>query len=328
MGFLHQGALGDFVLFVPILDALYGQRGVECFDLWTRPGYRALLEGKPYAVQIHGLEAPFWDALYRDDAWEEVPIPEDLLRPEAFFWVGQPGARPWVQRLGERLPIPVHWVQSFPAKEDGKGPVTRFVADQLGSLGWPVDPDPPQVVPLGSARETVERWLVARGLGPGGYGLVHVGSGGRAKVWPLARWQRLLRYMDETLPVPLVFLTGPADDAYVPFVDHMARRFGGHRVSGWDLDQVAALLSLAGFFVGCDSGVSHLAAAVGTCSLVIFGPTDPRVWAPRGPNVHVFQDHWTPEEVLNWDLRDPGAAIHTVSDVCHRFFQCMVGAFH
>jgi ADP-heptose:LPS heptosyltransferase len=40
-------------------------------------------------------------------------------------------------------------------------------------------------------------------------------------------------------------------------------------------------------YIGNDSGITHLAAAVGTPVLALFGPTNPEVWAPRGPHVRV-----------------------------------------
>ncbi len=46
-------------------------------------------------------------------------------------------------------------------------------------------------------------------------------------------------------------------------------------------------LARASLYIGNDSGITHLAAAVGTPVLAMFGPTDPAVWAPRGPNVRV-----------------------------------------
>ncbi len=46
---------------------------------------------------------------------------------------------------------------------------------------------------------------------------------------------------------------------------------------------------LRAVFLGHDSGISHLAAAVGTPALLLFGPTDPAIWAPENPQVRVLR---------------------------------------
>ena len=51
------------------------------------------------------------------------------------------------------------------------------------------------------------------------------------------------------------------------------------------LVHLAAILGQCALFIGHDSGISHIAAAVGTPSLLMFGGTDPKVWAPQNPNV-------------------------------------------
>jgi len=53
------------------------------------------------------------------------------------------------------------------------------------------------------------------------------------------------------------------------------------------LDELAHWLARARLFIGNDSGITHLAAAVGTPVLALFGPTDPQVWGPRGCNVRI-----------------------------------------
>jgi heptosyltransferase III len=58
---------------------------------------------------------------------------------------------------------------------------------------------------------------------------------------------------------------------------------------GLPLRALGALLARARLFVGNDSGVSHLAAAYGTPALSLFGPTDPALWAPRGPRARFLQ---------------------------------------
>src|SRR5207248_2004418 len=54
------------------------------------------------------------------------------------------------------------------------------------------------------------------------------------------------------------------------------------------LPHLAAVLEPT-IFVGHDSGISHLAAAAGANCILLFGPTDPNVWAPRNENVRVLQ---------------------------------------
>jgi ADP-heptose:LPS heptosyltransferase len=55
-----------------------------------------------------------------------------------------------------------------------------------------------------------------------------------------------------------------------------------------NLYDLAHWLSEADLYIGNDSGISHLAAAVGTPVFALFGPTDPAVWAPRGKKVRVL----------------------------------------
>jgi heptosyltransferase-2 len=55
------------------------------------------------------------------------------------------------------------------------------------------------------------------------------------------------------------------------------------------LTAVAAVIARCDVFIGHDSGISHVAAAVGARSVLLFGPTDPEVWAPRGSHVRVIR---------------------------------------
>jgi heptosyltransferase-3 len=57
-----------------------------------------------------------------------------------------------------------------------------------------------------------------------------------------------------------------------------------------DLYELACWISTASMYIGNDSGISHLAAAVGTPVVAIFMSTDPRIWAPRGSHVVVLEN--------------------------------------
>ena len=75
------------------------------------------------------------------------------------------------------------------------------------------------------------------------------------------------------------------------------------RPTGPCLGGLAALLARCQLFIGHDSGISHLAAAVGVPCVLLFGPTDPDIWAPLRPGVIVVR---SPNETL------PGLPVETV----------------
>jgi ADP-heptose:LPS heptosyltransferase len=103
------------------------------------------------------------------------------------------------------------------------------------------------------------------------YAVIHPFSGSVRKNWPLDRF----RAIAERLPMPVQWCAG--ED--VPPLD------GAVRIP--DLYDLARFLAAASLYIGNDSGVTHLAAAVGTPTLAIFVASDPAIWAPRGENVRV-----------------------------------------
>ena len=60
-------------------------------------------------------------------------------------------------------------------------------------------------------------------------------------------------------------------------------------VQNQDLVSISRILLHAKLFIGHDSGLTHLAAALGIATVVLFGPTDPGQWAPRGDHVAVVR---------------------------------------
>ena len=119
----------------------------------------------------------------------------------------------------------------------------------------------------------------------GDFAVIHPFSGSPRKNWPLERF----REVAARLGLPVRWCAGPEeaiDDAV---------RFE-------NLYELACSLASARVYIGNDSGITHLAAAVGTPVVAIFGPTDPGVWAPRGERVSVLSgdrlEEITADEVL------------------------------
>lgn len=147
---------------------------------------------------------------------------------------------------------------------------SRWLADALASLGIDSRPEPP---PLGfTETERLEAERLTREM-PGGFLAIHPGSGSRLKDWPLDRFADASRRLSPRQPWLLVL--GPAEeDVALPPGARLARDL--------PLRALGAVLARAGLFLGNDSGVAHLAAACGTKTLALFGPTDPALWAPVG----------------------------------------------
>jgi heptosyltransferase-2 len=105
------------------------------------------------------------------------------------------------------------------------------------------------------------------------FAVIHPFSGSPRKNWPLAKFQALAERLARVMPVRWC-----AGDEDPPLADTV-------RID--DLFELACWLARARLYIGNDSGITHLAAAVGTPVLAIFRSSDPAVWAPRGAHVRV-----------------------------------------
>jgi len=142
---------------------------------------------------------------------------------------------------------------------------------------------------------------------------MHPGSGSPRKNWPLARWVELIHRIDG----PVLLVLGEAEPEWLPTCRSLlagdplgaiaANGFGRKPACGRSsvagdlptpkyvqlahnlpLPELASALARCRLFLGHDSGVSHLAAAVGTPCVLLFGPTDPAMWAPPGDHVRAL----------------------------------------
>lgn len=123
-------------------------------------------------------------------------------------------------------------------------------------------------------------------LHPGG--AENPGTSMTDKRWPVERYAQLIRHLaDRGLKC---VLTGSQAEA------GLCRQLSEHADAGTclnlagklDLMGSVAVIERAAVYVGADTGISHLAAAVGTPAVVVFGPTNPARYAPRGDKVSVL----------------------------------------
>jgi heptosyltransferase-2 len=166
-------------------------------------------------------------------------------------WYG--ANRPEFRELVESLGLPFEFLPALPADS---GHAVEFYSAQARRLGArPASRFPEIECPA------VERTFAA----------IHPFASSPAKRAPMAVFETAAKKLAETMPVH--WLCGPEEE-----LD------GAVRIE--NLYELACRLRGARIFVGNDSGISHLAAAVGTPVQAFFRASDPRVWAPRGPSVN------------------------------------------
>jgi ADP-heptose:LPS heptosyltransferase len=286
---IHQGALGDLISSLP---ALYSLRLHNIAVPWTMAGNLetlSLFHHRFYAQEVISIHQKEWAALYQ----EETPIPmpfRDFLSSfqKAFiFSAGNPDLL--IRGMGRAGLKDIVRLPSFPDVE-AKIPVHLRQRTILESarVTWVerddyLFPDPED---LAAARNLLNRLFDSGSDVP--FWAVHPGSGSPHKNWPWDRFLEtaiLLRSRGRVRPL---FLIGPVEEDTESVPIKAVQDAGFPVIRKMTLPVLAALLTLCGGYLGNDSGVSHLAAALGIPTLAIFGPTDPLLWAPRGKAVKVL----------------------------------------
>lgn len=129
------------------------------------------------------------------------------------------------------------------------------------------------------------RLLEERGLS-GRVVAIHPGSGSPAKNWPADRFLELARRLKDG-GAGVVFVLGEADDEVRRRV--LAEQPDVPRIEQVGLVDLAGALSCCAAYVGNDSGITHLASAVGLPVVALYGPSDPGRWGPRGEQATILR---------------------------------------
>ena len=269
---LRGGALGDFIVTLPTLAGLRLAWPTARIELAGNAPAAALAVSRDLLDAAHSQHESRWAALYAF-----VPLPSDFAAWLASFdlilnfWPD-----PYHSLTAH---FPLHPAQNFltapahptlaPAAAHYCAPLSQLgltVTDYFYSLNDPavgrVIPNPPPP-------------LIA----------LHPGSGSPQKNWPLPRWLELAAWLRATHAADLLIITGEAE----PPAPRTALAPFGTGAHALPLEALITRLASCRLFIGHDTGISHLAAACSVPSLLLFGPTDPAMWAPPAPHVRVLR---------------------------------------
>ncbi len=279
----HMSGLGDMLFTLPALHALReGFPGAKITAV-VRPGLAPLIEGAPFVDEV----------LLRPSG--SLPVQTSFLRQlralhsdlcVSFSQSRNTAVLVWMSGAATRLGYEGgHMGNLLTHRVAGDVPPNiETHLSLVAALGCPIHKrDPNGLVAVSPQASQKARNLLQKNGVEGAFLLVACEASERRgiKKWPVENWQSALDELAPRLPVVLVG-TAPT----IGVTEKLHHRVREHRVldlgGQTDLPTLAALCGMARLFVGIDSGVLHLAAAMGTPVVAVFGPTDWRKTGPRG----------------------------------------------
>jgi heptosyltransferase III len=274
---IRAGALGDTILALPSVGALRRLAGPDGeVDFVGREPAVRLAHSPRLATRVHSIDRTPFRALF-DASLDDAQL-TSFLRP--FALVAAWANLPLLEEKLSKLAIPL--LHASPHPPPGVH-VSDHLYQSLSPLGLQGSAPAPEVDLEPETRRVAFEFLERSGIRPSDFIALHPSSGSPRKNWPKERFLGLASRIREQ-GWPFVWIEGEADREVVAF---LARCLPAPVARELPLPVLAAILAMSRGFVGNDSGVSHLAAAVSARTIAVFGPTDPTVWAPRGPCVHV-----------------------------------------
>jgi heptosyltransferase-3 len=275
----HTGALGDFITTLPALRYLRERKHDDHLVLFGKPEFAALAQETDVIDACIDLNDRKYLPFFHDRFSAETGA---LLSGFSSAVLFSAGNSPVVRNVRESGIKSVYTQEPFPKRDlhvvDHHlslfiNPATLAAKERIPRVTVS-----PRAIRTSEQIVSFDRPFIA----------IHPGSGSPKKNWPIERFREVsdrLRLQGNLI----VWLGGPAETKLnVKAPDLIVE----NRV----LPEVAALLHRSRLYLGNDSGVTHLAAAVGCPVIALFGPSDPIVWAPRGKRVRVIDPraHCTP----------------------------------
>lgn len=267
---IRGGAIGDFILTLPAIRLLR-ETIADChLEVIGYPSIAELARSAGFADSIRSLDHRTMAPLFARNAPIDEALAEHLRSfnlvvtflydPDGLF-------RATMERVGVKTLI-----ECCPRVQSDGEHASRQLAKGLEKIAMFLED------------EHLQRAHFERTPGGSNRVAIHLGSGSEKKNWPLENWLRLAGELGDH---EVVFITGEAEEAR-----GVCSSGFGPPASHWHslpLTELATRLTTCRAFIGHDSGISHLAAACGVPSLLLFGPTDPAVWAPPQPWVSVLR---------------------------------------
>lgn len=276
---IRGGAIGDFILTLPALAALRAHFPRARLTVLGYPHIAQLAVAGGLAEDVRPIEARGLASFFNPRA---VPPPEladffagfalivsYLYDPDGVF---QQGVRCCTRATYIAAPHRPDETQALHATDVFLKPLERLAI-------FAADPVPRLQLAAGGETPPPSRPRLA----------VHPGSGSERKNWPESRWAELLKHLAGRANLELLLVGGEAEGDRL---QRLARLWPADRLT---LAQSLPLTALARRLAGCvafaghDSGITHLAAALGLAGVALWGDTREDIWRPRSERLRLLR---------------------------------------
>ncbi|HEV2843152.1 MAG TPA: glycosyltransferase family 9 protein [Chthoniobacterales bacterium] len=278
---IRGGAIGDFVLTLPAIKLLRDRFPRAHLEILGYTQITALAEKRFYADATRSIESGSLAAFFAKSS----ALPEELadyfhsfdlivsylFDPDGIFETNLKRCR-------------IKTFAAGPSKLSGGEHAALQLARPLEPLGLHLADQAATIYPAEEDREFARNFL--RGA-TNPVIAFHPGSGSETKNWPIENWKELGEHFFSAGDTVLV-VAGEADTGRAQLLESAWKGKPAIFAKDLTLPRLAGLFENA-LFIGHDSGISHIAAAVGARCILLFGPTDPATWAPANQSVTVLQ---------------------------------------
>ncbi len=298
---IRGGALGDFVLTLPALRLLRENFPDSEIEILGYPHIASLAEGRHYAGRVRSIEYAAMAGFFARNGTLDTRLCQYFAGfGQVISYLYDPDG---IFEANLRVSGVKHYLSAY-GKPQGRHAALEWAAP-LEKLALFLEDPAARLHPTLEDLAEAKKWLGAMPA-DGKRLALHPGSGSASKNWRVEGWERVGElFWEESPQAEIVLVGGEADGAALGFLE---RAWAGKRVrlaKGLSLPLLAAVLAECGYYAGHDSGVSHVAAAAGARCVLLFGPTDPKVWAPANLGVTVLRaplGQWAAlEERMVWE---------------------------
>lgn len=283
---IHPGALGDILLALPAVELLRREYPEARITLAADRDHAAgLLKGS--VDDVIALSSLPLQRVYGGGAGLQQDVRFWRSYNLIVSWTG--GGDPGFVENFRRI-HPKVVVSSWRPQPDEKRHVSQIFADSLDSVIRSKNISPFRFPVDGVLRGKASKWLAERGVDDSSVlAVLHPGAGSKTKRWPPAGFIAVARHLIQDRK-KVVIVEGPAEPGLAHEIAGSLPAGEAFVAEALPLPILAALIGRSSIFVGNDSGIAHLSAALGVPSIVLFGPTLPRHWAPLGSHVTVLRN--------------------------------------